>query len=80
MIKIIGWVERDKVPGWATREPTVLPPKTLPVLPVSAASAPLMSDAKKPIKAKAKAKVKAKTSDPNDNIDDILDGDPIPYA
>ena len=23
VIKVIGWVERNKVPGWATREPTV---------------------------------------------------------
>ena len=30
VIKIIGWVERDKVPGWADREPTVSPPKALP--------------------------------------------------
>jgi hypothetical protein len=29
VIKIVGWVERDKVPGWAARTPTVLPPKAL---------------------------------------------------
>jgi hypothetical protein len=80
VIKVIGWVERDKVPGWHEREPTVLPPKTLPVLPVSAASAPLTSEAKKPAKAKAKAKVKAQASDLNDDISDILGGDAIPYA
>jgi hypothetical protein len=72
VIKIIGWVERDKVPGWATREPTVLPPKTLPVLPAAAAPAPSAPTSKKP--------AKAKVSDPNDGIGDILGGDSIPYA
>jgi hypothetical protein len=32
VIKVIGWVERDKVPGWREREPTVAPPAALPVL------------------------------------------------
>jgi hypothetical protein len=33
VIKIVGWIERDKVPGWAARAPTVAPPAALPILP-----------------------------------------------
>jgi hypothetical protein len=52
VIKVIGWVERNKVPGWATREPTVLPPAALPILPTPSAPAPTETAAKKPGKTK----------------------------
>ena len=38
LIRIVGWAERDKVPGWATRTPTVSPPAALPILPGPSAS------------------------------------------
>ena len=38
VIKVIGWVERDKVPGWANREPTVAPPAAPPLLSASSHS------------------------------------------
>jgi hypothetical protein len=80
IIKTIGWVERDKVPGWTEREPTVLPPKALMALPTAAAPA-IDTQVKGPTKIgfKAKAKAKPAANDPNDNIDDILGNDPIPY-
>jgi hypothetical protein len=78
VIKVIGWVERSKVPGWATREPTVAPPAAPPLLAVSSAPIPSTPETKKQVKVKAKAKTQA--SDPNDDIADILGGDPIPYA
>ena len=51
MIKVIGWVERSKVPSWATRTPTVLPPAAPPILPAPSAPAPA-APAKKPVKAR----------------------------
>jgi hypothetical protein len=33
VIKVIGWVVRDKVPGWAARTSTVSPPAAPPILP-----------------------------------------------
>jgi hypothetical protein len=52
VIQVVGWVERNKVPGWATREPTVLPPAALPILPTPSAPAPTETAAKKPGKTK----------------------------
>ena len=40
VIQIVGWVERDKVPGWVARTPTVLPPTAPPILPAPSAPAP----------------------------------------
>jgi hypothetical protein len=78
VIKTVGWIERDKVPGWADRAPTVLPPKPLPVL--SASTPTPIAATPKQTKPKAKTKVKAvKANDPNDDIDDVLGGDSIPY-
>jgi hypothetical protein len=74
VIEIIGWVSRDKIPGWSERAvPLPKPPEALP-------TAPAIEQAEKPAKVKKTAKVKAKPadSDPSDNIDDIL-GDSIPY-
>jgi hypothetical protein len=73
VIKIAGWVERNKVPGWAERKPTVAPPKPLAALP-PATAAPAI-EAKKPAKLKAKPAVDR----PNDDISDVLGGDFIPY-
>ena len=58
VIKVIGWVERSKVPGWATREPTVAPPAAPPLLAASSAPAPTPATpaAKTPSKVKPKAK------------------------
>ena len=52
VIKVIGWVERSQVPGWANREPTVLPPAAPPILAAPSAPAPATSAVKKPAKAK----------------------------
>ena len=41
VIKIVGWIERNKVPGWGARAPTVALPAALPILPASSAPAPL---------------------------------------
>ena len=52
VIEIVGWVERNKVPGWAARTPTVLPPEAPPILPAPSAPAPATPAVKKPAKAK----------------------------
>ena len=75
VIKTIGWVERDKVPGWREREPTVPAPAPMPLLPASSAPAP--APAAKRTKS-AKAKRGATKPGPDDPIDDILGGDSIP--
>jgi hypothetical protein len=73
--KIVGWVPRNQVPGWADRAPTVSPPKTLAALPTNAAPA-IETTVKAPDKAEAKAKTshKAKTSPKADDP-----SDPIPF-
>jgi hypothetical protein len=68
VIKIIGWVERDKVPGWAARTPTVSPPEAPPILPAPSAPAPAARAAKKP----AKAKKAAAKRGPDDPLDDEI--------
>jgi hypothetical protein len=71
VIRVVGWVPRDQVPGWAEREPTVAPPKALAALPTT--TAPMIdTQVKKPGKA-SKAKSKPAASDPNDP------DDPIPF-
>jgi hypothetical protein len=70
VIKVIGWVERSKVPGWANREPSVLPPAAPPIL--AAPSAPVPAGpAKKPAKAK-KAAAKPGPDDPPTNLNDDI--------
>jgi hypothetical protein len=78
VIKIIGWVERSKVPGWATREPTVAPPAAPPLLAATSAPAPAPATpaAKKPAKVNPKAKQSAPKPEPDDPIFD----DPIPWS
>jgi hypothetical protein len=57
VIKIIGWVKRDRIPGWSARAPTVQLPAALPVLPGSSADAAEPA-AKKPGKARQVAGAK----------------------
>jgi hypothetical protein len=80
IIRIVGWVPRDQVPGWSERPPSVLPPKTLTALPTTATPA-IETTAKGRAKTKAKTKTKAGANDPSDSLDNLLgDDDPIPYA
>jgi hypothetical protein len=76
VIKVIGWVERSKVPGWPTREPTVAPPTAPPLLAASSAPAPATPPAKK----RAKVNPKAKQSAPKPEPDDPILDDPIPWT
>jgi hypothetical protein len=71
VIEIVGSVERNKVPGWAARTPTVSPPAAPPILPVPSAPAPATPAVKKPAKAKraaAKPSPSDPIADPNDDI------------
>ena len=68
VVKIVGWVERVKVPGWAARTPTVSPPAAPPILPAPSAPAPAAPAAKKPAKVR---KVAAKAG-PNDPLNDEI--------
>ena len=72
VIKVIGWVERSKVPGWATREPTVAPPAAPPLLAASSAPAPAPASATPAAKKPAKVNPKAKQSAPKPEPDDDL--------
>ena len=72
VIKIVGWVERDKVPGWAARTPTVLPPAAPPILPAPSAPAPATPAVKKP----AKVKKGAAKPGPDDPLADLNDDIP----
>jgi hypothetical protein len=71
VIEIVGSVERNKVPGWAARTPTVSPPAAPPILPAPSAPAPATPAVKKPAKAKkgaAKSGPGDPIADPNDDI------------
>ena len=70
VIKVIGWVERSKVPSWATRTPTVLPPAAPPILPAPSAPAPA-APAKKPVKAR-KGAAKPGPDDPLSDLNDDI--------
>jgi hypothetical protein len=70
VIQVVGWVERNKVPGWRERAPTVPPPAALPILPTPSAPAPTETAAKKPGKTKKGAT--------KPGPDDPLFNDPIP--
>jgi hypothetical protein len=71
VIKIVGWVERDKVPGWAARTPTVLPPTAPPILPAPSAPAPATPAVKKRAKAK-RAAAKSGPGDPRADLNDDI--------
>jgi hypothetical protein len=84
VVQIIGWTERNNVPGWATREPTVPPPVAPPLLaaasapvpsaPVPSVAAPATPTAKKSAKAKV-GKGAAKPAPDDPPFDD-----PIPWT
>jgi hypothetical protein len=69
--QIVGWAERDRVPGWAARTPTVLPPAAPPILPAPSAPAPATPAVKKPAKAK-KAAAKFGPDDPLADLNDDI--------
>jgi hypothetical protein len=71
VIEIVGWVERDKVPGWAARTPTVSPPAAPPILPAPSAPAPSTPAVKKPSKAK-RAAAKPAPDDPLADLNDDI--------
>jgi hypothetical protein len=70
VIKIINWVDRDKIPGWKDRAPTVPAPAALPTIgPSTAAPAAIEKPAEKSAEARRhKAKPKDNPTDPNDDI------------
>jgi hypothetical protein len=71
IIKILDWVKRDKIPGWAARTPTVLPPAAPPILPAPSAPALATPTVKKPAKAK-KAAAKPGPDDPLSDLNDDI--------
>ena len=73
--QIVGWVERDNVPGWKERTPTVPLPPAPPLLAAASAPVPATPAAKKSAKV---GKGAAKPA-PDDPIDDILGGDLLPW-
>jgi hypothetical protein len=86
VVQIVGWFERNDVPGWKERTPTVPPPKAPPLLAASSTPAPVVmapSRAKlKPPRGAAKpgpGKPGLGKPGPDDPIDDILGGDSIPW-
>jgi hypothetical protein len=70
VIEIVGWVERDRVPGWAARTPTVLPPSAPPIL-TAPAPAPATRGVKKPVKVK-KGAAKPGPDDPPADLNDEI--------
>jgi hypothetical protein len=69
VIKIVGWVERDKVPGWLEREPTVPLPAALPVLSPPEPAAPIKGLDKAARRHKAERHAaKPPFNDPLDNL------------
>jgi hypothetical protein len=73
VINIIGWTERNNVPGWKERTPTVPPPAAPPLL--AAASAPAPSPARPTAKKSAKVGKGAAKPDDDKPFDD-----PIPWS
>jgi hypothetical protein len=71
VIKIVGWVERDKVPGWAARTPTVSPSTAPPILSAPSAPTPATPAVKKPAKAK-RAGAKPRPDDPPTDLNDDI--------
>jgi hypothetical protein len=73
VIEIVGSVERNEVPGWAARTPTVSPPAAPLILPAPSAPTPAPSTpaVKKPAKAKRAAAKPAPDDPPADLNDDI---------
>jgi hypothetical protein len=73
VIKTVGWVPREQVPGWAARTPTVAPPAALPVLSPPTSAEPA---AKEPAEARRhKAERRATKPEFDDPLDGLLDDD-----
>jgi hypothetical protein len=72
VIHIVGWAERNKVPGWSERPPTVAPPAAMPLL--SAAPAPAKPIPPGLVKEPAARRHKAKKPGDSDP-----DGDQRPF-
>jgi hypothetical protein len=73
VIKTVGWVPRDQVPGWAARTPTVAPPAALPVLSPPTSAEPV----KEPAKARRHKATRGGAKPFDDPLDDLL-GDNVP--
>jgi hypothetical protein len=72
VVQIVGWAERNDVPGWKERTPTVPPPSAPPLLAVASAPAPSSTPV---LKKPAKMGKGAAKPGPNDPPFD----DPIPW-
>ncbi len=72
VVKTIGWVERDKVPGWREREPTVPPPAAMPLLPASSGSGAGAGQRSRKKSAKAKRKGATKPGPDDPPFDDPI--------
>jgi hypothetical protein len=70
VIERIGWIDRNKVPGWADRAPTVPPPAALPLLTASApvSAVPAVSARRHKAVRPATKPVADKSKDPNDEL------------
>ena len=77
VVQIVGWTERDNVPGWRERTPTVPLPAAPPLLAAASApasaTAPLTPAVKKSAKVGKRGAAKPAPEDPPFN-------DPIPWA
>jgi hypothetical protein len=69
--EIVGWVERDQVPGWSARTPTVSLPSPLPVLPIAATTPSNQSEPS----TKTPAKVTPAAVMGGDSLSELLDND-----
>jgi hypothetical protein len=78
IVRIVGWVERDKIPGWTARTPTVPPPAALPILPAPSAQPAAAATVREPAKARHhKARKGAAKPGPDDPPGDA--NDPLPW-
>jgi hypothetical protein len=68
--QIVGWAERDRVPGWSARPPTVSPPAAPPILLAPSAPAPAAPAVNKPAKTR-KGAAKPALDDPPPFNDEI---------
>ena len=79
VIQIIGWVERDNVPGWTERDANRPSAQGPAVLAAASAPAPAIDPAKPAAKKPAKVKAKEAHAKPDIRRSDPFD-DPIPWA
>jgi hypothetical protein len=71
VIKIVGWVKRDEVPGWASRPPTVVLPKNQLTLPSGSEARPALESNR----SNKSNKTSSKSSKPSSQIRDELNDD-----